>query len=144
VLRDDLDARDRESLLMESPPPSLLELRDLLEQAWCAETAYDSFTYEGRDPAWGQCYVTAVFLYHHLDGEIKRGWVSSPEMRPCRHYWNQIDGLDIDLTWRQFPAGSRLTDIERVDKKCLLASVDARARYDLLVKNVANLRAEPS
>jgi hypothetical protein len=108
----------------------LLTLRNLLENAWCVETSYDPALCHKSDRASGQCCVTALVVQDYFGGTIMRGVVNGGS-----HYWNNIDGLDVDLTWRQFPIGAELTNIRKAaSREKLLANVRLRTRYKRILK----------
>lgn len=118
----------------------LLNFRTKVEKAWSSETAYNGGTSDsGADPAFGQCAVTALLFQDVFGGAIVKATVNGPPDSPfrTRHYWNIYEGVDVDLTWRQFPVGSEIdiSTIEDVDPKSLTRSV--RARYDRLKERFA-------
>lgn len=102
-------------------PQTMIDLRERLERGWSIDTTYCPESYVGADPAHGQCAVTSVLVQEHLGGELVRGW-ADVDGRAVRHYWNRIGGLDVDLTWRQFPAGTSLRDAEVTTFEVLVAN----------------------
>lgn len=111
---------------------SMLLIREAIEQSWCAGTSY-SGKYDLSNPSAGQCAVTAMIVQDYFDGILKSGFVKVPGIgKPVRHYWNQIAGMDIDLTWSQFPLGSRVTKVKVVPRSQLKRSDSTNVRYNLL------------
>ncbi len=73
--------------------PELAALRTELQRHWCAETSFwpDEWTPDG--PSFGQCAITAMVVQDRFGGEmlltVNQG---------ALHYWNRVDGIDVDLT----------------------------------------------
>lgn len=113
----------------------ILELRERLEKAWSIETTYCPDNYRGKDSSWGQCAVTAMVVYHKLGGSLMQGMVETPQGYFTRHFWNRIRGLDVDLTWRQFPIGTTLTKVEYASRGDLVYNAWMEERLTNLYKN---------
>lgn len=107
-----------------------LEFRSRVERSWSPESAHPDSHFD--DPANGQCAVTALLFYNHFGALILKSTVCTPDGGRHRHYWNVHEGMDIDLTWRQFPLGSTvdLAKLDYVDFRRLYKSV--RDRYLIL------------
>lgn len=89
-------------------------LRRKLEKAWDKKTSYNK-SYDGTNPADGQCLVTALVVQAYLGGEIVKGAVKVKGFKkPIQHYWNVMNNVDFDLTWSQFPPGSKVVEYERL------------------------------
>lgn len=111
----------------------MIDFRERVEAAWSQESSYCPEDWGKTDPAWGQCAVTAVLLQDVWGGELVRGWaVNKRELIHTRHYWNHINGMDVDLTWRQFPVGTKIIEREITTRKQLLANRWMRERYEIL------------
>jgi len=106
---------------------NLITVRHKLEKAWSKETAYNPEFYLG-DKATGQCVVTALIIQELFDGEIVTGIVTYKNVKE-RHYWNRIAGLDIDLTWRQYPAGAHCKFLKIVPRAQLMRNKSTKERY---------------
>ena len=82
-------------------------LLDVLLEAWCKETAAPLVqdAWSPRNPARGQCAVTALVVQDIFGGSIVRADLG----KLGSHYWNVIErcqhDVAIDLTRRQFPSG---------------------------------------
>src|SRR5690349_24811046 len=109
------------------------EIERAIELSWSIETTYCVHDYAARDPAWGNCAVTALLLQELLGGELMQGWATGPGQPGTAHYWNRIDGSDLDLTWRQFAQGTILTDTALADYHVLIENEWMRERYENLV-----------
>lgn len=109
-----------------------------LMEAWDADTSSDPEGWRMPNPAWGQCAVTAVAVRDAFGGEVVWGEAELPDGRRISHYWNRIDGADLDLTRGQFPEGTRLPrgGPRRADVPdtgaYVLSHPATRARYELL------------
>jgi|tagenome__1003787_1003787.scaffolds.fasta_scaffold19323099_2 hypothetical protein len=123
----------------------LLTLRTALERAWTATTTYCPEDWDEHDPAWGQCAVTSVLLAEAFGGELLQGTADLPSGQRTAHYWNRIDSIHVDLTWRQFPVGTTLTDVAAAARTTLIANRWMESRYQELRHNVElELAAMPS
>lgn len=87
--------------------PSLPQLAAALEASWDERTAYLAAVRPGN-PAYGQCYPTSRVVQHYFpDFAIAVGEVDTGVGLET-HFWNiGPDGEAIDLSWQQFPPGSR-------------------------------------
>lgn len=100
-----------------------------IQYAWCRETSADPERWTEENPAWGQCAVTALLVQDLLGGDLLRSTVDG-----ISHYWNRIDGFDLDLTLRQF--GPAIYDASPVvrEREYVLSFPETKARYELLLK----------
>ena len=108
---------------------SLAALRDALAEGWSAETSFDPVGWSDRNPALGQCAVTALIVQDHLGGELLRGFVGGTE-----HYWNRLsNGEELDFTIEQFSPELRGSIAGRVTSRGFVLSFPAtRLRYERL------------
>lgn len=88
--------------------PQLAWRLRLLMAAWTAESSADPVAWTAANPAWGQCATTACVVQDILGGDIVWGEARPPQGGVISHYWNRVNGQDIDLTRRQFSAGAGL------------------------------------
>lgn len=79
----------------------------------------------------GQCAVTALVVQDLLGGSLLRGTVGGES-----HYWNRVDGADVDLTREQFPEFALDGPPEPRDRSYVLSFPDTAARYRLLRRRV--------
>jgi hypothetical protein len=119
-----------------SEPVSLDRLRPAVEAGWDERTAYQGATRPGN-PAFGQCYPTArVVQWFDPALEIACGDVVTGAGAEC-HFWNVRAGdppEHIDLSWQQFPPGSRVERFELLDRTMLGDSPPTTARCGLLLQ----------
>ena len=112
---------------------TLSEIESAIQSSWSIDTTYCADDYAARHPAWGNCAVTALLLQELLGGDLMRGWAIEPGQSATAHYWNRVNGLDLDLTWRQFAQGTILTDTALADYHVLVENEWMRERYENLV-----------
>jgi hypothetical protein len=79
-------------------------LHGAIQGAWSVDTSADPAGWSEDNPAWGQCAVTALVVQDLLGGELLRAEVNCPRGK-FSHYWNRVDGGEIDLTHGQFGSG---------------------------------------
>ncbi len=107
----------------------LATLESALRKAWTKDTCYPPIATEwtSERPAFGQCYVTALIVQDYLGGDI----IQLSFFDGKGHFWNRINGKDIDLTASQFDQGD-LSE-EKVDlstaKVVSRAELDAKESY---------------
>ena len=73
---------------------SMLSFLSVLFKAWSIES---SSQWTIKNPAKGQCGVTALIVNDYFGGEILKTLVSNRW-----HFYNQIDGITYDFTASQF------------------------------------------
>lgn len=118
---------------------SLIELRELLEACWDKDTTYCVEDYDYHDASWGQCAVTALVVQDYFGGDLRKGEAFRGNYS-TRHYWNLLPfGQDTDLTWRQFPIGTRLRKVQSANRKQLLKNKWMVERYEKLKNKVEHL-----
>lgn len=108
------------------------------------ETSSDPKNWSRDNPAWGQCAVTVLIVNDYLGGEIVWAEAKLPDGRGISHYFNLIDGKEVDLTRRQFPEGTAIP--QGVEKKKEFATTrdyilcapgsSAKERYEILKEKV--------
>jgi hypothetical protein len=88
-----------------TPLLSLRRVEDAIRAAWsietCDPTDIPSWTTANR--ARGQCAVTTLVVHDLLGGQMLEAEVHFRDgSRQGFHYWNRLDGFDLDLTLEQF------------------------------------------
>lgn len=116
-------------------------LKSALSRAWCLETAWPPMrvSWTKANPAHAQCLVTSLLVQDRCGGDLVMGWVYVPETSdPILHFFNRIDDRDYDLTWLQFPVGSRFEELDlsasenqTLYNECM-QNQDTQDRYKLL------------
>jgi hypothetical protein len=103
-------------------------------RAWGRETSLDPDRWSPRNPAWGQCAVTALLVQDMLGGRLLRSVVQGTS-----HYWNLFpDGRELDLTLHQFGPKAEPGVPEERSREYVLSFPDTARRYGLLRLRVAN------
>lgn len=100
-----------------------------IQQSWNRETAAEPQNWTAQNPAKGHCDVSSFVAWEHLGGELVLGEVFIDGERSEYHYWNRIDGEDLDLTESQF------SGIEDVQETSVLTT-------DFLLENRQAMRPE--
>ena len=126
----------------ERADPAIRALYRDLKRAWCAETCAPRLRadWSPENPALGQCSITA-FLVQDLFGGLVRG-VSLPD--GAVHCFNEIGNHGFDLTSEQFGEDEDLDyfDCPEQLRERHFADPDKLARYELLKRRLAEVRAE--
>lgn len=81
-------------------------LEEVIGKSWSRETSSDPEKWNPENPAWGQCAVTALVINDYLGGEMVWAEAKLPDGRGISHYFNLIDGQEVDVTRKQFPEGT--------------------------------------
>ena len=104
--------------------PRSERLRQAIRKSWTDDTAYKGEW--DKETGNGQCAVTALVVQDVLGGEI----VDNNSKRE-RHFWNRIDGEDVDFI--DVPEQEKSRKRRRED---LLRIKNVRERYEILKKRV--------
>lgn len=116
----------------------MMNLRQAIEASWKPDTAYLEAK-ETDNPALGQCYPTSrVIQYYFPEAEIVEGEVVT-EKGIEKHFWNIFGTsypIHIDLTWQQFPHGSRVKSWKVRDRYTLHDSQQTIERVETLLNRV--------
>ncbi|MCA1229933.1 hypothetical protein [Saccharopolyspora sp. 6M] len=85
-------------------PMTLTGIEHAFRCSWGADTCApeDLSEWSPRNPARGQCGVTALVLQDFLGGELLRGEVLVAGARVDFHWWNLLGSVEVDLTREQF------------------------------------------
>lgn len=70
-----------------------------LENSWSSGS---SSKWTAKNPALGQCGVTALVVQDCLGGEIIKTRIAKPEVGEILHFYNLIDNKPVDFTISQF------------------------------------------
>jgi hypothetical protein len=120
------------------------KLRSILEHSWSAETS--------ANPAWtaankplGQCAVTACIVEDYFGGEILNTKAELPDGTIDSHYYNVIDGEEVDLSRDQFPEGTTFPAGQpkhgdyASTREYILSYPVTKHRYDILRERVDDI-----
>lgn len=81
-------------------------LKKALQNSWSKETSYCPNEWNESNPSIGQCATTALIVNDYLGGEIVWAEVILPDGKKISHFFNLVDGEEIDFTKEQFPEGT--------------------------------------
>lgn len=115
---------------------TLIRLREALEHSWSQDTTYCEGAYSRRNPSCGQCLVTALVLQHYFGGDIIGASFTEPSGHTGSHYWLKLNGVDVDLTWQQFPIGTKLSNFRKSSRALNLKHKNVNLRYNILLPRV--------
>lgn len=133
---------------------TMAAIQESLAEAWCAETSHEPVVWTPDNPAYKQCAVTAVLVQDLLGGTIDwvRARIEDPgqlddfyeEGDGISHYFNRVDGQQLDFTRGQFPLKTTFerdpeTRAKKLDgadgfRENILSNDSDRKRYELLEK----------
>lgn len=85
------------------------KLQLAIEQSWSAFTTPET-RWSPDNPAIGQCAVTSCVVQDYYGGDILHTVAKLPNRDREGHFYNFIDGEEIDLTRQQFPLGTVLRE----------------------------------
>ena len=107
-------------------------LREKIEKCWDIDTTFCPELWWTEDNAYGNCGVTALYINEFCGGELMEGWVETDNAEPVRHFFNMINHVIVDYTWRQFSVTSHphLTRVERISPKDILYNDWFTERYE--------------
>ncbi len=123
---------------------NLTELENALLKSWSKETSYCPNEWNELNPSFGQCAITALIVNDYFGGDIVWSEALLPSGQKISHFFNVIDGKEVDLTRSQFPEGTTIP--EGVEKKkaftstrdYLMSYEDKNSRYAVLKEKVRN------
>lgn len=117
---------------------NLADLEKALQKSWSKETSYSPDSWSTDNSALGQCAVTALVVNDYLGGEIVWADAVLPDGQTISHYFNLVDGNEVDLTRSQFPEGTIIPKGVKKSKDFvttrdfLLSNDNAKKRYEIL------------
>jgi hypothetical protein len=94
-------------------------LQTAISASWSAETCdpTDTADWSAENPSRGQCAVTAMVVHDLFGGELLEAEVHFPDgSRQGFHYWNRLDGVEVDLTREQFTSEEVVQEPRVVDR----------------------------
>lgn len=92
--------------------------RQLIRQAWCAQTSAAPQVWTPDNPALGQCAVTSALAQQIYGGEVLWCAPQLPDGSKDSHYLNLINGTVYDFTREQYDGSGAVfpAHLERKDK----------------------------
>lgn len=109
--------------------PDRREVIEAIRTSWSVETSAEPESWTSANPAKGQCEVSSFVAWEYLGGDLVLSQVFVDGEMTEHHYWNRIDGTDLDLTREQFTGDEEITEI-RVHE------------HDFLQENRGSMKAE--
>jgi hypothetical protein len=119
-------------------------LEKALLKSWSKETSYRSDEWNELNPSFGQCAVTALIVNDYFGGDIVWSEALLPNGQKISHFFNLINGKEVDLTRSQFLEGTIVP--KGIEKKKDFASTreylmsyeNKNSRYAVLKEKVRN------
>jgi hypothetical protein len=124
---------------------SLTKLETAIKQSWCSETSYEPESWTKENPAKGQCSVTSLVVQDYFGGEILCAKVTLVNGEEINHYYNSINGVEIDLTRAQFGKNDKVgSGFEKKKeynstREFMLSNNSCKNRYELLKQKVVKV-----
>lgn len=123
---------------------NLSDFGNVLQKSWSKETSYCPDEWNELNPSLGQCAVSALVVHDYFGGNIVWSEAVLPNGQIVSHYFNSIEGKEVDITRSQFPEGSIIS--KGVEKKkgfatardFMLSHDNTKRRYELLRMEVRN------
>lgn len=94
---------------------NISDLYKLLESTgWDQMTCFRKSQWNSSNKCCGQCNATVLLVQEYFGGDIIE--CPSPSKTKQMHYFNRIDGVDIDLTSNQFSSQLKYSSYNKVVK----------------------------
>jgi len=124
------------------------DVKQAIRNGWSAETIAGPQQWTEQNRALGQCEVSSFVAWEYLGGDLVHGEVFINDEMTENHWWNRIDGLDIDLTEEQFSGVEDIRIVQVIPHDVVEArqsdiKPEMRARMRVLRAAVANQIGEP-
>jgi hypothetical protein len=111
-------------------PADFEDIARAVRQAWGADTSsFEGWTED--NPEQGQCAVVALLVQYGYGGVLRRAIINGES-----HYWNEIDGVTVDLTRSQFHEPLIAGDSVERERDYVLSFPDTAKRYEILLDRV--------
>lgn len=120
---------------------SLVEFGKMVPFLCSKETSSNPETWNSANPTHGHCAVISVLAQDYFGGDIvKVSLKDTPYSYLKSHFFNIIEGKEIDFTIQQFTDSFSYRDAQREEqnKEEVLAYPGSKARYEIL-KHKLNL-----
>lgn len=117
------------------------EVIEAIRASWTRETSSVPDEWSPQNPARGQCDASSFVFWERLGGNLVLASVYVDGVQTEHHYWNRIDGEDIDLTREQFVDGQDIQELEVVPDEYIRGHAptirhELRARIDSMRESV--------
>lgn len=120
------------------------DIEKALQKSWTRETSHDADKWNESNPALEQCAVSALIVNDYCGGEIVWAEALLPDGQKISHYFNLVDGEEVDTTRSQFPEGTIIQKGVKRNKEfpttrdSLLSNENTKKRYEILKERVEN------
>lgn len=106
-----------------------------LKQFCTQETCYPKIKnmWTEENSFWGHCAIIALYMYNQYGGSIFCGNLVGDKLT---HYWNRIDGVDMDFTREQFKSSVKFENVHRKRKSDMLENKNFSLRFDLFLQQI--------
>lgn len=94
-------------------PSAYEDIERSLQAAWRGDTS-DSNAWHADTPELGQAAVSALIVQYAYGGIVVEGSVGDQ-----KHFWNRINGEDVDLTRSQYSANDELVETAEAPGKSM-------------------------
>ena len=111
-------------------------LKQALLNCWNKETCYPPVAndWSSKNPARGQCGATVLVVHDYFGGEILKAKFEDG----TSHFWNLINGKEIDLTRSQFDKNKSIPTPKILSRK----EVEEHRKYDSTFYAILKKRVE--
>jgi hypothetical protein len=95
-------------------------LHAAIRTSWSLDTCdpTDAEEWTPTNPSRGQCAVTALVVHDVFGGQLLEAEVHLEDGSPQGfHYWNRLDGVEVDLTREQFTNQEVLQEPHVIDRR---------------------------
>ena len=128
--------------------PNRQEVIEAIRSCWSVETSGHPEEWSRENPAKGQCDVSSFVAWDYLGGDLVLSKVLIDGEQTEHHYWNRIDGEDVDLTSEQFTGSEEFKEVAVVEDDYLRSNqgsmkAEVAARIALMRSAVQEVLGEP-
>lgn len=124
-------------------PDKLEQIYSFFTEFWSAETSHIPAEWLTSTPSMGQAVPTTLLLHDLLGGEIQSAKIHLRNGHIEPHYWNVVNGQNLDITRRQY--GVSITSITPHPvpvgftsyRGYILKSPSTQKRYELLKNSLS-------
>lgn len=117
-----------------------------IRSSWAADTCAEG-DWPEDNPAKGQCEPSSFVAWTYLGGDLVLARVLVNGDQVEHHYWNRVDGEDLDLTREQFTEGEVIEEIDLLPYTFLAENMhtmkpEMLRRIELMSERVAAILGE--
>ncbi|MGI9586073.1 MAG: YunG family protein [Acidimicrobiia bacterium] len=121
---------------------------EAIRAGWSSDTIAEG-EFASTNPARGQCDASSFVAWRYLGGDLVLSKVFLNGEEVEHHYWNRIDGDDLDITRDQFTQGEDIVEIKVHTHDFLAENMNAMrpellSRIELLSSRVESTLGAPA